>query len=70
MSASEPSDARHEPVIEGRFLQLDFPIKESRESPLMIAQDGLSILSSPSFVAAPKIAIGQAIEEEEAAEEE
>jgi hypothetical protein len=36
----------------------------------MITQDALGILGSPSFVAAPKIAISQAIKEEKPAEDE
>jgi len=36
----------------------------------MIIQDALGILSSPSFVATPKVAIGEAIEEKEPAENE
>jgi hypothetical protein len=35
----------------------------------MIAQDGLSILGRASLMAAPKVALGQTIEEEEPAKD-
>ena len=41
------------------------PVEEVRQAPGAIAEDGLGVLGGAGLVAAPQVAVGQAVEEEE-----
>ncbi len=68
LPAAQPGDAGHEPVIQRRLLQFRPTIVQARPARAVGLQQALCIHGRSCFMAAPQVALAQAVEEEHGTE--
>src|SRR5262249_54060023 len=68
-AAAQPSHACDQPVVQRRLLHLWLAIELARQCPVAV-ENRLGVLGRPALVAVPEIAVGKAVKEKDAAEQE